>query len=399
MSSILKIGVYFGSFDPIHINHINLCKNLIDKGFAHIYLIPNQNSSLKPYMVSHQHRLEMIRKSIRENHLDEYLYAHESIIAQHSWEGRSQVCQSIKEKYEQCSIYQIIGQDSYEKALTRCHKDSGIYALNDHHLIVFPREKCSPKIPIPLELRHLVEVVTSYKDVIFCSSTEIRNKILHGCDFFELKDYLSHNIYSYIIDNHLYQRMVNNKKIIVVLGPPGGGKGTLCLHLAKMYPKYKHISTGDLYRQDQLNQTKEYQVLVEAKEESYQKYMNALNLYIINKLRQIISPTGYYLIDGLKPTDLRDFEEKIEPIDLIIILNCKYETAFLRLKKRQKEENRADDTLDSIKKRINNYYHYLWIQKEIIKSYQGTGREAININCEKPIHILVKIPVWNNLLK
>jgi len=53
-------------------------------------------------------------------------------------------------------------------------------------------------------------------------------------------------------------------------------------------------------------------------------------------------PGKYYLIDGLKPSDLFSFEQSIAPIDAIVVLNCHYNVAYGRMKERQLKEHRPD---------------------------------------------------------
>lgn len=399
-----KIAVYFGSFDPIHVNHINLCNDMINRGFTKVYLVANPNHNMKPYMVSREHRVSMIEEVIDENDLSEQLVAYDSKVEHHSWEGRSQVCDQIlkEQKDPSCTaVYQIIGQDSYEKALGRCRPPNGIYSLKDRHLLVYPRSGSETKMKmcIPDELNKTVEIVDKYQDPVVCSSTMIREQLLNGTPFNKIDKYMHMSAYMYIIRNGLYQVVKNQFKVVVVLGPPGSGKGSLCTALKKRFLKYQHISTGDLYREDMEKQTPEYLKVEEEKEKGQAKYTEALNVFIINKLKVLVDTKKHYLIDGLKSTDLYAFEKYVAPIDSIVVLNCPYGTAEQRLKYRQKEQKRADDTDERIKKRLGNYYKYMWMQKEVLNSYQGTGRQVINLNCQKPIEFLVKHPLWKDVLR
>jgi nicotinate (nicotinamide) nucleotide adenylyltransferase len=396
-----KIGVYFGSFDPIHKNHINLCINLINKGFSKIYIVPNQDNPIKPYTVLVDHRLTMIKKAIEDSKMSNLITIYKLQSSNDSWHDRSLTCDQIKSNHLDCSLYQIIGQDSYENALTRCKPPNGIYQLSNRFLLVYPRKGFSPDIKIPKQINNFVQIVDDYIEKFECSSTIIRDLISNHVHFDDLKQFIEQSVYQYIQKNTLYHRHPRRhcSQIIAILGPPGSGKSSLCQQLIKLYPQYKQISTGDIYRSDQKMLTDDYLKVEQEKKKGSIQYMDALHHFIICKLKQLIDLKQYYLIDGLKATDLFGFEQKIAPIDHIIILNCHYSLAEHRLINRQKTQNRSDDQKETIKKRLSNYYNFMWIQKEIIKSYQGTGRVVTNINCQKPITHLLKHPIWNVLLK
>jgi len=44
--------------------------------------------------------------------------------------------------------------------------------------------------------------------------------------------------------------------MLLILGKPGGGKGTISGKILKDFPKFHHVSTGDLLRQHVREQTK-----------------------------------------------------------------------------------------------------------------------------------------------
>ena len=52
------------------------------------------------------------------------------------------------------------------------------------------------------------------------------------------------------------KRLLNNPKIIFVLGGPGSGKGTQCEKIVEEYG-FTHISTGDLFRAEVSKGTKD----------------------------------------------------------------------------------------------------------------------------------------------
>ena len=167
---MVNLAVYFGSFDPIHLNHLSLCDDLLKRGFMHVYLVPNPNNDLKPFMVSRNHRLNMIEEAIKGN---DRLTAYDSPIEQHTWEGRYQICDLIKAKHSSPStkVSIVIGQDSFEKALQRCRPGQGIHRIGSGQLLVYPRSGYNALINVPAGLKACVKVMEDYEDPMPRSSS------------------------------------------------------------------------------------------------------------------------------------------------------------------------------------------------------------------------------------
>ncbi|HKS17257.1 MAG TPA: adenylyltransferase/cytidyltransferase family protein, partial [Planctomycetota bacterium] len=65
-----RIGLFGGSFDPIHVGHLALAEHAADDlGLDRVFFIPNAASPLKsrPPIASGRDRLAMIRAAIRGN--------------------------------------------------------------------------------------------------------------------------------------------------------------------------------------------------------------------------------------------------------------------------------------------------------------------------------------------
>jgi adenylate kinase family enzyme/nicotinic acid mononucleotide adenylyltransferase len=404
-----NLAVYFGSFDPIHLNHLSLCDDLLKRGFEHVYLVPNPNNDFKPFMVSRNQRLQMIEEAIKGN---ARLTAYDSPIEQHTWEGRYQICDLIKAKYSSASgttsqsikVSIVIGQDSFEKAIQRCRPGQGIHRIGSGQLLVYPRSGYNASITVPVGLKQSVKVMDDYEDPMPRSSSAIREVFLKcgsNTKIEEMLQYLHPMTLKLIQTHQLYYPYQTQRKIIAFLGSPGSGKGTICSELQKQFPHYIHISTGDLYREAESHKTPAYYRVQEEKTKGASQYMDALNIFIIERLKEIINPDQYYLIDGLKPTDLAVFEDKITKIDSIVYLKCSSYCAEQRLKKRRNEgkQARTDDTDASIQKRLGNYFKFLWIQTEILTSYQSTGRTVLTLNADKPVSFLMAHPLWKTLIQ
>lgn len=158
-----------------------------------------------------------------------------------------------------------------------------------------------------------------------------------------------------ILHNYNNQKTLKMKKVYVLLGPPGAGKGTQAKILAQKLDLV-HISTGDLLREEI---KKESQLGKEA-----QKYVEKGLLVPDSLLNEIVkqkiqNSKKNVLLDGY-PRNIpqaQALENYIPVSHLITIwLEIDKDTILERIKKRAKEENRLDDlNLDVIEKRLTEF--------------------------------------------
>ena len=108
----MKVGLYFGSFNPIHIGHIQVAEYIrVHGGFEEVWFIP---SPLNPHkseetLIPAELRLEWVKKSIEELphtqclddefHLPKPSYTHKSVLY-------------LTDKYPQHSFGLIMGADN-----------------------------------------------------------------------------------------------------------------------------------------------------------------------------------------------------------------------------------------------------------------------------------------------
>lgn len=107
-----KIGLYGGTFDPIHIGHLIMAENFIDElQLDVLFLIPNKISPFKTnstLLFNDQERIEFIKESIEGNPkilVDDYEIKKEQI---------SYTIDTVKyfsKKYPQSELYLMIGTD------------------------------------------------------------------------------------------------------------------------------------------------------------------------------------------------------------------------------------------------------------------------------------------------
>lgn len=107
-----KIGLYGGTFDPIHIGHLIMAENFIDElQLDVLFLIPNKISPFKTnstLLFDDQERIEFIKASIEGNPkilVDDYEIKKEQI------SYTINTVEYFSKKYPQSELYLMIGTD------------------------------------------------------------------------------------------------------------------------------------------------------------------------------------------------------------------------------------------------------------------------------------------------
>ena len=146
---------------------------------------------------------------------------------------------------------------------------------------------------------------------------------------------------------------------IVLMGPPGAGKGTQAISLASQLG-IPHISTGDIFRENVKNQTP---LGLEAK--SYMdkgEYVpNELtNKLVRDRLKNPDCENGF-LLDGYPRTadQVQELDsilkETDSKLDAVVQLTAESEEVVRRLAKRAIEQGRSDDTEEVLRNRLSVY--------------------------------------------
>jgi len=146
---------------------------------------------------------------------------------------------------------------------------------------------------------------------------------------------------------------------ILLIGPPGAGKGTQAALLAKHFG-IPAISTGDIFRENVRNETPlglEAKAFMDRGEYVPDSLTNAL---VRDRLNQEDAVNGF-LLDGYPRTidqveELDDILQETEKkLDVVVQLTAESEELLRRLSGRAEEQGRSDDTPDVIKRRLDVY--------------------------------------------
>ena len=184
-----NIGLYFGSFNPIHIGHLILANYLAEhSNLDEIWLVvtPQNPFKDKKSLLDNASRLEMVALSLKEYdklkpcdiefHLPQPNYTIDTLI-------------HLEEKYPEHSFSLIMGEDN----LKSFHKWKNYQVILSRYLIyVYPRLSEGKVLDALQGHEHIVYIKTP---IIELSATAIREDIAQGKD---VRPMLPPQVWSYI---------------------------------------------------------------------------------------------------------------------------------------------------------------------------------------------------------
>ena len=139
---------------------------------------------------------------------------------------------------------------------------------------------------------------------------------------------------------------------IVLLGPPGSGKGTLAKQLVQKYG-YTLVSTGDILREEKKSGSEIGKEISDILGKGNLVPDEVVNQVIKNKIKDF-EPNGRVIFDGFPRTVVQgEFLDTIADIGLVIYLEVSDDTIRERILERGKTSGREDDqSIDIIDRRI-----------------------------------------------
>lgn len=146
---------------------------------------------------------------------------------------------------------------------------------------------------------------------------------------------------------------------MLLIGPPGAGKGTQAVRLAQVYT-IPAISTGDIFRSNVKNETelgKQAKAFMDAGDNVPDSLTNELI-----RLRLAESDAeGGFLLDGYPRTadQVRELDDYLAShgtqLDVVVELVVDPEVVIDRLRKRASEQGRSDDDESVVRHRLEVY--------------------------------------------
>ena len=167
----MKIGIYGGSFNPIHFGHIGLAKWVIENtDLDEVWLMVSPNNPLKDksILADEQERLEKAREAIRREGKRIVVSDFEFHLPRPTYTANT--LRALAKEYPEHEFTLIIGEDNLQ--IFNKWRESE-YILQNYRIFVYPRKGCTPYlVPQGKDIRLLDEA--PYFDI---SSTELRKNL------------------------------------------------------------------------------------------------------------------------------------------------------------------------------------------------------------------------------
>ena len=190
----MKIGVYVGSFNPIHKGHIKVVKFLIENNYVNkIIIIPTGNYWHKQDLIDINDHINMVK-----------FYENENIIVDDTLNhlpNTYQVLNELKKLFPNEELNLIIGDDNLEKF----HLWKNVEEILKNKVLVIPRNNINTEQYIN-SLKEIEQfVVTKEFPQEDVSSTMIRD-LIENNNLENVLLYIDKEVLDYIIKNNLYSK-------------------------------------------------------------------------------------------------------------------------------------------------------------------------------------------------
>ncbi len=147
---------------------------------------------------------------------------------------------------------------------------------------------------------------------------------------------------------------------LVLLGPPGAGKGTQAVRLAATYG-IPHIATGDIFRENARDQTPLGTEAAAFMDRGDLVPDDVVNRMVAERLGRGDARAGF-LLDGFPRTVPQAIElESLllgsrRPLDAVLRFSVDEAELVVRVANRAHEEGRTDDTAEVLRNRLEEYH-------------------------------------------
>lgn len=203
----MKIGLYFGTFNPIHVGHLIIANHLAEHSdLQQIWMVVTPHNPLKQKntLLDDYHRLYLVRLAT-----EDYSKIKPSDIEFKLPQPNYTVntLAHLMEKYPQHEFSLIMGEDN----LRSFHKWKNYeYILQNHDIYIYPRLEAKGRTGEAiseeaenLKLKDHPKIHKIDAPVVEISSTFIRENIKNKKN---IRPLLPHNVWEYVDQNNFYRK-------------------------------------------------------------------------------------------------------------------------------------------------------------------------------------------------
>lgn len=204
----MKIGLYFGTYNPIHVGHLVIANYMADyTDLDQVWLIVSPHNPLKEKstLLADHHRLELVRIAIDDN--DKLRVSDiEFKLPKPSYTVTT--IMHLKEKHPNHEFALIMGEDNLRTLHKWYNHD---YLLKNHTIYVYPRALTIQEEAEVIAIgKETINEFAEHKNVVLCddapvmkvSASFIRNAIKEGKD---VRYLLTEPVRKYVDDMNFYR--------------------------------------------------------------------------------------------------------------------------------------------------------------------------------------------------
>jgi nicotinate-nucleotide adenylyltransferase len=196
-----KIGLYFGSFNPVHIGHMAIAGYMTEfVGLDQVWFVVSPHNPLKKKetLLADHHRLYMTQLAIGDNNR---IKASDIEFKLPVPSYTIDTLAYLKEKYDKNEFCLVMGEDN----LYTLHKWKNAGELAAKYLVyVYPRPYSKkPASPLLDQILSVADVHYIDAPLMEISGTFIRNGIKGGKD---MSYFLQPAVWKYIVEMHFYEK-------------------------------------------------------------------------------------------------------------------------------------------------------------------------------------------------
>lgn len=190
----MRVGLFFGSFNPIHTGHLVIAEYLLEfSDLDEIWFVISPQNPLKnkSILATDEHRLNMLRLGVPENNSRLKICEVELTMPRPSY--TVDTLKELRRVHPNNEFVVLMGSDSV-KTIDQWKDSEALIA--DWDIYVYPRENSAMLIKFPSKRFTLIDA-----PILGISSTQIRDLVAKGLN---VSGYVPDDVSDYIIRNKLY---------------------------------------------------------------------------------------------------------------------------------------------------------------------------------------------------